>query len=562
MVRVAGTEIHEPVLWDVYSKAAFVFTESGFIPQAEELIHRAQTLAHEVGDIFSEIKLSAQLASIFGKLARYQEAAECLSRALLIVQKIASSSVMALRLRTMRAENLARAGSTDQALEEFISIFTTIDAVQQILDKRKYRIRFLATTRAVAEVNQAELLIKNQNIPGAFRAFEQNKLNSINELLWLGDAKTSSLFRKLGLFRISVRDASTSVDRMSAAIQGLKLKLAKPIEESTLWEILASLPQRVLIAHYACTSDGVHLFIPDTLKRQICHHKIAMTAASLALCMNNLRDEVIKSIKYGEPLEQTWQEFAIRLIEPLLPYLPNCELLCIIPHGLLNSLPFHAIPVAGRYLLEYCPIVYAPAVTTALMNRSETAWKWQSALVVGNPSGDLRHATLEAVEVAKILGTRPLLLNESKMKLWTQPRHEDIIHISSHGFFDPANPYLSGIVMADGILTIEQILELDLDAQLVTLNACETGLSQSNTGRELIGLSNALSSNGARSVIVSLWPVDQEASAILMKRMYAYLIQDSFTPAHALQLAQLELAYQKSWCHPYYWAPFVVTGNW
>jgi CHAT domain-containing protein len=146
------------------------------------------------------------------------------------------------------------------------------------------------------------------------------------------------------------------------------------------------------------------------------------------------------------------------------------------------------------------------------------------------------------------------------------------IHFATHGLLDERFPLNSALVLTipekvaagqdNGLLQAWEIFEqVRLDADLVTLSACNTGLGQELKGEGLIGLTRAFQYAGARSVLASLWSVDDFRTMQLMKRFYVELKQGKSKDA-ALRAAQLELAHSQSSPAPYYWAGFSLNGDW
>ncbi len=145
------------------------------------------------------------------------------------------------------------------------------------------------------------------------------------------------------------------------------------------------------------------------------------------------------------------------------------------------------------------------------------------------------------------------------------------VHFATHGYFDSEHPDLSAIVLSlvdeqgkpqDGFLRAHDIYNLNLPAELVVLSACETGLGKEIKGEGLVGLTRGFMYAGARRVVVSLWNVNDQATAELMARFYRGMLRENKTPAAALRTAQMEMARQKQWQSPYYWAAFVLQGEW
>jgi CHAT domain-containing protein len=114
----------------------------------------------------------------------------------------------------------------------------------------------------------------------------------------------------------------------------------------------------------------------------------------------------------------------------------------------------------------------------------------------------------------------------------------------------------------DGFLRAHDIYNLNLPAELVVLSACQTGLGKEIKGEGLVGLTQGFMYAGARRVVVSLWNVNDKATADLMKRFYRGILRERLTPSAALRAAQIEMWNQKQWRSPYYWAAFTMQGDW
>jgi CHAT domain-containing protein len=149
------------------------------------------------------------------------------------------------------------------------------------------------------------------------------------------------------------------------------------------------------------------------------------------------------------------------------------------------------------------------------------------------------------------------------------PNRNGCIHFASHGFIDESHPERSGILFSrtpnsneDGVLQMSEILCLKLNADLVTLSACSTGLGKLVNGEGFLGLTRAFFYAGARNVTVSLWNVNDSATSTLMKSYYQNLNR-GLTKNAALRQAKLTLlrGSNASWRHPYFWAPFILVGQ-
>jgi CHAT domain-containing protein/Flp pilus assembly protein TadD len=147
-----------------------------------------------------------------------------------------------------------------------------------------------------------------------------------------------------------------------------------------------------------------------------------------------------------------------------------------------------------------------------------------------------------------------------------------IVHFATHGMLNNIHPELSGLVLSlvdeagqqqDGFLRLQDIYNLKLSADLVVLSACQTGLGKEIKGEGLVGLTRGFMYAGAPRIVASLWKVDDRATSELMKRFYQGLLgPERLRPAGALRQAQLFMWKQKQWRAPFYWAAFVLQGEW
>lgn len=146
-----------------------------------------------------------------------------------------------------------------------------------------------------------------------------------------------------------------------------------------------------------------------------------------------------------------------------------------------------------------------------------------------------------------------------------------IIHFATHGLLNSEHPELSGVLLSmvdekggpqDGFLQLNEIYNLNLQAELVVLSACQTGLGKDVKGEGLVGLTRGFMYAGATRVVASLWKVDDAATAQLMSYFYQEMFSNQKKPAAALRAAQLKMAKQRAWKSPYYWAGFVIQGEW
>jgi CHAT domain-containing protein len=241
-------------------------------------------------------------------------------------------------------------------------------------------------------------------------------------------------------------------------------------------------------------------------------------------------------------------------------------------------LPFQALRnQQGRYLAESYSLSYLPSASVLKYARDKNSENRTALLAVGNPVTDLAAlpaADKEAREVATLFDRRLVLTGPSATETAVKgegPRY-DLLLFSTHGEMIESDPLQSNLrftptLQDDGKLTVSEIFDMEVKANLVTLSACETGLARGTKGDlpqgdDLVGLSRAFIHAGAPSVIASLWKVSDDSTVAIMRSFYRNL--RTLSKAEALRRSQLELVASKDslYNHPYFWAPFILVGDW
>jgi len=257
-----------------------------------------------------------------------------------------------------------------------------------------------------------------------------------------------------------------------------------------------------------------------------------------------------------------------RLFQPLESAL-NKKNLIIVSHGALHYLPVNALHDSNGYLIDRFSIRMMPSAGAMKYLSERKADKKGGILIFGNPDlgdskHDLEYAQREAAEIAKISPKSKVFVRKEATEsvLRKYGNSYNYIHFATHGQFNPEAPLKSALLLApdseyNGVLTVDKLYSLTLDADLVTLSACETGLSKIANGDDLVGLTRGFLYAGSRSIVASLWKVDDLATSQLMTRFYREM--GKINKREALRTAQLET--KKKYSHPYYWASFQLMGN-
>lgn len=270
-----------------------------------------------------------------------------------------------------------------------------------------------------------------------------------------------------------------------------------------------------------------------------------------------------KSAQYPELSQKLYQ----RLIKPI-EHLINTQRLIIVPHGILHYLPFNALNSGSSYLIDKYSISYLPSASVMKFLKQRKAQKTERALILGNPylddpKYDLKYAQDEAVAISKEFSqVRVLLRKDATETAFKNSANQfSHIHFATHGMFESDSPLNSGLFLSkdpenDGLLSVSELYSMRLDADLVTLSACETGLGKINHGDDVVGLQRGFLYAGANSIVASLWKVDDLATSQLMTGFYSNLKKTNKRDA----LREAQLAVKKRYDHPFFWAAFQLTG--
>jgi CHAT domain-containing protein/tetratricopeptide (TPR) repeat protein len=297
------------------------------------------------------------------------------------------------------------------------------------------------------------------------------------------------------------------------------------------------------------------------------------------------------------------------ILGPVAGMLPHEGTLLVVSDGVLQYIPFAALPLPsspGELLLTRERIVNLPSASVLAELRKDLAGRPAAAktlAVLANPVFHPRLAKARHAEspvkhsrgpAAQPLAELPWTEDEAKAiaRLVPAPqrllalRHDASIgtvqngrlsdyryvHFATHGVLDTVHPELTRLALSrydrDGNelkspdLRLQDIYNLQLNADLVVLSACQTALGKEVRGEGLMGLTRGFMYAGAARVLASLWNVEDRPTSKLMEKLYRYLLDESLPPAEALRRAQLDLVNEGRWSQPYYWAGFSLQGEW
>ncbi len=286
---------------------------------------------------------------------------------------------------------------------------------------------------------------------------------------------------------------------------------------------------------------------------------------------HDLREVIYNGTLRGDPVPSPGTSYLNHLYHVLVPERLDAETLLIAPHGGLHALPFHALKNGNDYLIQHHTLVYTPSLQALqFLFAGEQVGSLKSLAVgqseFGNQMRALPYAGTEIEQFLAVFGEQAQVLwndRATRQELLTLDRagvlqDYGLIHVATHAILDHAAPHRSRVLLRDEGLTVLDILELRLNARLVTLSACETALGQGGRGDELVGLARAFFYAGARALLASLWRIEDRAIVELIGRFYRRLVNGE-NIAEALRHAQIEMIQQGS--SPFQWASLVLMGR-
>ncbi len=326
-------------------------------------------------------------------------------------------------------------------------------------------------------------------------------------------------------------------------------------------DIQRRIPDDEVLIEYYYDNNNLYAFVLSNRNLTA----VKLDGAHLEAGIRQLRESLEPPL--GQEYLALSQRLYERLIRPLEQLLDKRHLL-IVAHGALHYLPFNALHNGSEFLLDRYGIHMLPSAS--LMQYLKTAVKNKPGGVLafgnpdlGDPRANLAHAQEEALAISKERPQSKVFLREKATKTAFKEFAAafSYLHFATHGQFNPDFPLQSALLLAkdeanDGELTAGELYSLRLDAELVTLSACETGLGKISNGDDVVGLTRGFLYAGANSIVASLWKVDDRATYELMTKFYANL--KTAAKGDALREAQLDI--KKKYPHPFFWAAFQLTG--
>jgi len=368
------------------------------------------------------------------------------------------------------------------------------------------------------------------------------------------------------------RIAVLQLRRHETAAAGDRVRSTEPRHLPAVQAVQAVLADGEGVLAYQLLGDEIVAFLVDAQRVAVVRRVGSAAAVRSALARLEVQWRRVNigrqfRARHAGQLRRAADRVLDDLSEQLLPapvvdpWFEGLHAVRIVPDGLLHGVPFHALRHSAGLLVEGHEVSIAPNASVLALPAPPVPEGRARTLVLGVGGPEVPHVVAEARSVAAALPDATLLLQEdaTRAALARTGAGARVVHIACHGLFRRRAPMFSSLRLGDGWLTAADVLHLELAGALVVLSACESGRSRAQDGGdEILGLARAFLGAGAAAVVVSLWLVQDEITADLMRRWYRHLLAGR-SPAVALRRAQLEL--RDVHPHPYHWAPFVLIGH-
>jgi len=546
-----------------------IFLRAGKHEQAIDCYQQYFKIAQKISDRKGKANAVGSLGNTCIVLGQHQIAINCYEKAIAIAQEIGDRPLAATFLHMLGVDFL-ETNKLTEAEEAFRAAIQIWESLRSDLVKDTHKVSIFDTQADSYRLLQKVLV-------------SQNKTDEALEIAERGRARA---FVELLVRRFS---ASLGEPNNESHLQGtIKPPTLKEIQE------IAQEHNSTIIEYSIVDSDNLYIWvIKSTGEIAFCPVDLQPLLEEYN-SLEQLAEDTRGIIEHGswsdyKFLLQQLHQYLIKPIADLLPTDPN-DTIIFIPQHKLFLIPFPALQDAtGRFLIEQHTMLIAPSIKALELSRKQRErvrsreWgveeNYLDALVVGNPTmpkipfskppwqlKSLPYAEQEAEEIASLLQTEAIVSDyATKVKVVQQMLKARLIHLATHGLLDDINrsgiPGAIALAASDndnGFLTAGEILDLDLNAELVVLSACNSGRGKI-TGDGVIGLSRCLFIAGVPSLIVSLWEVEDSSTKLLMTQFYQNL-QNGMNKAQALRQAMLATMQQYRNC-PKIWAGFTLIGE-
>lgn len=487
-------------------------------------------------------------------------------------------------------------GEMVKARAYFSKAVAIVDDLRSPLASDEFSMAFLASRLAPFE-NLAQLHLSEGRVADAFRAIERGRSRTLLDALDRGTARKDAnrdlrsqwegLRRELnfyytrlgrlapeeaGRLQNDIRDTEARLVSVARQISSLSTNAENGRRHRTEDLDLSVLKDRLgsgrSLIEFIEIGQEVAAFIIDHKKIRFVRglgttDDVSRALEDLHFQFGGLRYGLSALSRFLPEMKRKTKVCLMRLYDQLLRPIEKHlkgDHLVIVPAGPLHYVPFSALHDGNGYLIERFETSSAPSAAVWSRLTRRTPKTPRDPLLVGFADEKIPLVENEVHRIGRIFpGSKTLTGKGASFSAFSQSAAEhDLIHLACHGQFRPENPMFSSLHLADGWITVNDICSQTIKAQLVTLSACETGLSKLFPGDEVLGLVRGFLMAGAGSMIVSLWTVNDDATTRLMSAMYRELRSGT---SIATSIRRSQLAFVKKDEHPYFWSSFILIGK-
>lgn len=493
-----------------------------------------------------------------------------------------------------RGQTLEKLSRDEEALSAYRAAVASIESVRNQITEQRFRTGYLQDKQQVY-VALVQLLLKMRKTGEAFAYSEELREYSYQDLLHSSftiemGSNTEVQSRLVKLQELILEESNRpATQRRDQALQLFSEELSRAEKdyeisiESTNQGKSAATDVERLRGTLSSDSALIEYVVAGKQLAMFVVTRSGLQALTEPASDRNLRSKVeLFRELLADGTQEDWRKPAASLYATLiLPlekrgYLRGIKTLIIVPHGVLNYLPFAALPRTAQpdspFLIDNYEIREQPTAKFQTTSEQRASRAVQRVVSFAPAAGKLKYSVPEARVVAAAFGPRGEVIlgrQATKARFQKSAPDYDIVHIATHGFFNRSNPILSGLQFAadgadNGRLEVHDILAMRLSARLVTLSACDTALgggdySEIPAGDEFVGLNRAFLEAGSDAVIASLWKVDDRSTAVIMRNFYRRI--ESTGGSSALAQAQRAMIRNPQFANPHYWAPFIYFGR-
>lgn len=512
--------------------------------------------AERVGFLPSAAEAAALLAQEYGRLGQWQEAAVFADKA---TQKLEAGVALVAGDRDA-SRRMAR--TADQVAE--VSVKAAIKSEQPekalaALVKGKEAQSAAAQLRSRGEAQTEVTAVAQQEQEVAVLAEQVKTLEAMpasptrDELL----ASTQNL---LADTKAEFLKTSREIRQKYPHLYSQVLRF-DPLDLPTVQKIL---PPDTAVVQYFPTDDGLYLFLVTRDAFRL--RTVPVSEEQLDQAIMSFVRGVRRGGSADPRLAAQSKALYAQLIEPCAADLEGKTTLVLIPSGQLNLLPFACLTdAAGSPLIDNKLILELAQPTDFMRISLNPPGKVEQVVAFANATGDLPAAAKEGEEIAALFPGSKLFKEQqaNKKNFFAFGAQAQVLHLATHGESNPENSLANYLAMSGNEkISQEEIFALGLEAtSIVTLSACNTAVGDNLDSKFVASLAEAFWLGGSQTVIASLWSVNDDSTSLLMTEFYSGL-RDGKGKAQALKDAQLKVKATEGYEHPYYWAGFLLFGDW